>query len=54
MVAEKDKLLQLRDQAKTYMEHEVEKLHKEIAHQSQHITGLEKERDRYLYNEELQ
>lgn len=48
MVSDKERVLKLVEQGKMYLEHEVEIGRTEITRQSQHITALEKEKDRLV------
>lgn len=50
LVSEKERVIKLSEQAKLYLEHEIDGNRQEIVRQSQHITTLEKEKDRYKIN----
>ncbi|KAG8281210.1 hypothetical protein J6590_063410 [Homalodisca vitripennis] len=48
LVSEKERVAKLTDQAKLYLEHEIDNNNAEINRQVQHITSLEKEKDRHV------
>ncbi|XP_054287968.1 cilia- and flagella-associated protein 58-like [Macrosteles quadrilineatus] len=48
LVSEKEQVIKLINQAKLYLEHDIDNTRLELSRQSQHIAALEKEKDRHV------